>query len=257
MHSIQSVSIAGSGTVATHLGNALVDAGIQIDYCWNRTHSKALQLANELDTKATESINDLGKSDLILCCISDDALPHFMPVLSEIAPVAAVSGTTNILTFTHTKPIGVFYPLQTFSKGRKITLLDVPFFIECSDSEFEKSLLELAGKLSKQVHSLSWEKRQHLHLAAVLVNNFTNHLADLAQKHLNETNLSFDWLIPLLEETVAKLKEQSAFDAQTGPARRNDMTTIKRHLELLHGKDADVYKILTSSILERYHNDQL
>lgn len=257
MHSINSVSIAGSGTVATHLGHAFIEAGIQVDYCWNRTPSKALRLASELNAAAAESLSDLGKSDLIVCCISDDALAHFIPVLSAIAPVAAVSGTTNVLSFNHTGPIGVFYPLQTFSNGRKIPLDTIPFFIEASETELEHSLLELAGKLSKQVHSLSWEKRQHLHLAAVLINNFTNHLADIAQKHLNETHLSFDWLLPLLEETVAKLREQSAYDAQTGPARRNDLTTIKRHLELLNGKDAEVYKTLTSSILERYHNDQL
>lgn len=257
MQSIRSVSIAGAGNVAEHLGKALLNSGIQIDYCWNRTPEKAETLATVLKAKTTVSISDFGKSDLILCCLSDDALAEYIPQLSEIAPVAATSGTVNVVTFPHTCPVNVFYPLQTFSSGRVISLEHVPFFIESSDPNWENALLELAGLLSEEVHVLSWEKRQHLHLAAVLVNNFTNHLADIAQRHLQEQQLPFTWLLPLLEETIAKLGKQSAFDAQTGPAKRNDLTTIKRHLELLHGKDAEVYKALSSSISERYHHDKL
>ena len=257
MQSIRSVSIAGAGNVATHLGKALLKSGIRIDYCWNRTSEKAEKLANILNAHVTESIADFGKSDLILCCLSDDALEAYIPQFSEIKPVAATSGTVNVLALPHTNPVSVFYPLQTFSQGRDISLENVPFFIESSNPDWENKLSELTRLLSNEVHRLSWEKRQHLHVAAVLVNNFTNHLADIAQRHLQEQHLPFEWLLPLLEETVAKLNVQSAFDAQTGPAKRNDSTTIQRHLELLNGKDAEVYKVLTSSISERYHHDKL
>lgn len=257
MQSIHSVSIAGSGTVALHLGRSLVKAGITVNACWNRTPDKAKSLATILKSTVAESLDDLGASDLILCCMSDDALAEYIPRLSAIAPVAATSGTANVLAFPHTNPTGVFYPLQTFSSGRVISLKNVPFFIESSDSDQENALLELAGLLSKEAHRLSWEKRQHLHLAAVLVNNFTNHLADIAQQHLLVHQIPFFWLLPLMEETIEKLKEQSAFEAQTGPAKRNDLNTIKRHLELLDGKDAEVYKIISSSISERYHHDKL
>jgi predicted short-subunit dehydrogenase-like oxidoreductase (DUF2520 family) len=94
-----------------------------------------------------------------------------------------------------------------------------------------------------------------LHLAAVLVNNFTNHLATIAQDYLTTAALPFNWLLPLLEETVAKLKEQPALTAQTGPAKRNDQTTIQRHLELLKREDIAVYMALTSSIIKHHQHD--
>lgn len=255
MQSVRSVSIAGAGNVAVHLGKALVKAGIRIDFCWNRSHDKAVVLSNELHATATTDLTDFRKSDLILCCLSDDALTEFIPLLSAIGPVAATSGTVDVLTLDHSGPVGVLYPLQTFTKGRAISLENVPFFVESSVPEWEVSLLELARRISQKVYVLSWKKRQHLHLAAVFVNNFTNHLASIAQKHLESEALPFDWLLPLLDETIAKLKEQPAAVAQTGPARRNDVTTIKRHLDLLSGKDAEVYRILTASITEFYHHD--
>lgn len=255
MQSVCSVSIAGAGNVAAHLGKALVKAGIRLDYCWNRNSEKAEILANELHAEATKDLTDFRKSDLILCCLSDDALTEYIPQLSAIGPVAATSGTVDVLTLDHTGPVGVFYPLQTFTKGRVISLQHVPFFVESSVPEWETLLLELARRISQEVHILSWKKRQHLHLAAVFVNNFTNHLASIAQHHLKSQDLPFDWLLPLMDETLAKLKEQPAFAAQTGPARRNDINTLKRHLELLSGNDAEVYRILSASITELYHHD--
>jgi predicted short-subunit dehydrogenase-like oxidoreductase (DUF2520 family) len=193
-------------------------------------------------------------SDLIVCAVSDDALPEILPVLSQIAPVAATSGTFNVLPLQHEHPIGVFYPLQSFSKAREIDLSSVPFFIESTNAELTQQLVLLAQRLSPVVTELSWERRVHLHLAAVFVNNFTNHLIDIAQQHLEAENLSFDWLKPLLHETIAKLDAKNAKDAQTGPAKRGDRQTIQQHLAMLPEHEAAIYRLLSDSIHQRFQS---
>ena len=252
MRTISSISIVGAGNVAVHLATGLLKAGVRIDYCWNRTQEKAMVLAEQLQCSVATKIEDLAKSDLILCAVSDDALSMLIPQLSAIAPVVATSGTVDVVTTTGLFPVGVFYPLQTFSKNRKVDLSVVPIFVESNSPEFTHSLLELGLKISNTVTELPWEKRVQLHLAAVFVNNFTNHLIDLAQQQLTQADLSFDWLKPLLLETVEKLNDQTAFNAQTGPARRADLKTIERHIAMLPTEQAAIYKLLSSSIQQRY-----
>jgi len=252
MRTISSISIVGAGNVAVHLATGLLKAGIRIDYCWNRTQAKATELASQLQCKIASKIEDLAASDLILCAVSDDALAALIPQLSAIAPVVATSGTVDVVAISGHFPIGVFYPLQTFSKNRSVELSVVPIFIESNSHEFKQSLKELGSKISHTVTELSWGKRVQLHLAAVFVNNFTNHLIDIAQQQLIEADLSFDWLKPLLLETVEKLNDQTAYNAQTGPARRADLTTIERHIAMLPTEQAAIYKLLSSSIQQRY-----
>lgn len=252
MRTISSISIVGAGNVALHLATGLLKAGIKIDFCWNRTPEKAAELAVLLECKAASKIDDLAGSELILCAVSDDALPFLIPQLSAIAPVIATSGTVDVVTLSTNFPAGVFYPLQTFSLNRAVDLTTVPIFIESNAPEFTQALLELGNKISRTVIELPWEKRVQLHLAAVFVNNFTNHLIDIAQQQLNQADLSFDWLKPLLLETVEKLNGQTAFSAQTGPARRADLKTIERHVNMLSPEQAAIYKLLSSSIQQRY-----
>ena len=252
MRTISSISIVGAGNVAVHLATGLSKAGIRVDYCWNRTQEKAIKLAEQLQCEVASTIAELSKSDLILCAVSDDALPVVIPQLSAIAPVVATSGTVDVIANSGHFPVGVFYPLQTFSKNRSVDLSVVPIFVESNSPEFTLSLVELGLKISSTVTELPWEKRVQLHLAAVFVNNFTNHLIDIAQQQLTQADLSFDWLKPLLLETVEKLNDQTAFNAQTGPARRADLKTIERHIAMLPTEQAAIYKLLSSSIQQRY-----
>lgn len=252
MQTVSSLSIAGTGNVARHLGKALVQAGVRIEYVYGRSAEKAAALASALGCKMTLDPSDLSDSGLILCAVSDNALPELIPQLSKLAPVATTSGTVNALGLPHTHPVGVFYPLQTFSPNRETDLSHVPFFVEGSQADFTEQLKALAWQISPTVTELSHEQRAHLHLAAVYVNNFTNHLIDIAQQQLQREKLPFAWLEPLLRETVAKLGQQSAKDAQTGPARRNDTQTIQQHISMLSPEDAQLYRLLSDSIRKRF-----
>ncbi|HLP56002.1 MAG TPA: DUF2520 domain-containing protein [Fluviicola sp.] len=256
MRTISSVSVVGAGNVAVHLATGLMNAGIRIDSCWNRRPEKTAEMVALLGCRAALKTEELAGCDLILCAVSDDALSELIPQLSSVAPVVATSGTVDVSGFSTGFPVGVFYPLQTFSRNRTVDLAGVPIFVESSAPLLTHALLELGRRISSTVNELPWEKRVQLHLAAVFVNNFTNHLIDLAQQQLTEADLSFDWLRPLLLETVQKLNDQTAYDAQTGPARRADFKTMERHIAMLSPEQAAIYQLLSSSIQQRYnHHD--
>jgi predicted short-subunit dehydrogenase-like oxidoreductase (DUF2520 family) len=152
---------------------------------------------------------------------------------------------------------GVFYPLQSISSNRKISFKHVPICIEASDKSTLSIVEELASIISKNIHVTTSVQRKKLHLAAVIVNNFTNHLYHLAFEYLNKENISPELLYTLMEETTAKAIELNPHEAQTGPAKRKDKETIKAHKELLK-KNPDlqnIYNLLTESIIKTYHHE--
>lgn len=254
MKSIQKIVLIGAGNVAEHLGQAFIDVGIKIIGIYSRTSSKSQKLALKFKCEVFDSIQNLPFADLYLICINDDQIKQVVKNIPSNQFTAYTSGTVELTQFISHKNIGVFYPLQTFSKDSNVTLFEVPFLIESNDTEFSQVLFELAYKISRNVLFATSEDRKKIHLAAVMINNFTNHLVYLATEFLEKNNLNSSILNPLLEETINKLKTTSPFDAQTGPARRGDSETIKAHLSLLDDNAKEIYKILSESITKHYFN---
>lgn len=251
MHQRLKISIAGTGNVARHLGHALKDSADLI-FVLGRNAAKTNELAKSLGCNPTNNPADLAGSDLIVCCYSDDALGTAIPELSMIAPVASTSGTADVLAFAHDHPVGVFYPLQTFSGTEPISFKNLPLFIEASEESLKELLKTLAAAIGANAIEMTAEERLKLHIAAVFTNNFTNHLIAIAQRFAADNKIDYNWLMPLLEQTIRKLHSQTAKDAQTGPARRGDKTTIEKHLSLLNNDEQLIYRMLSESIQKQY-----
>ena len=148
---------------------------------------------------------------------------------------------------------GAFYPLQTFTKEKELDFSNIPICIEAENQKDVSILSELAGYISKNVKEVSSTQRKSLHLAAVFANNFTNHLYQAAYDICDESNLSFDLIKPLIIETADKIRTLSPFEAQTGPARRNDTVTISDHIEMLANPNRkEIYSQLSKSIQKNY-----
>ena len=148
---------------------------------------------------------------------------------------------------------GVFYPLQTFSKDREVDFENIPLCVEAKNLEDLVLLKKLAKAISKSVYEISSEQRKSLHLAAVFVNNFTNHLYHIGNEICRKNKLPFDILKPLILETASKVNTLPPIEAQTGPAKRNDEETIEKQLDQLQNREQrEVYQILTNSIKASY-----
>jgi predicted short-subunit dehydrogenase-like oxidoreductase (DUF2520 family) len=243
------ITLIGSGNVAQHLIKAFTKSElVEIVQVFSRKKEKLSSLI-EFE-KIVSNFEDLKESDLYIIAVTDNAIAEVsqqLPFNNQL--VVHTSGTASIETLDDKNRKGVFYPLQTFSKNKEIDFSVIPICLE-ADNTFDFRVLETVAKsISKAVFPINSEQRKALHLAAVFVNNFTNHLYQIGQEICEENQVPFDILKPLIQETAEKIKILDPVDAQTGPAKRNDSNTIEAHLEYLTNENQkNIYKILTQSI---------
>jgi len=251
MKGIKSMSIIGTGNVAFHLGNSFIERGIPIVSVYGRNPSKSKELADLWRCNVAESISEI-ETEFVLVCVTDSSVEEVISKIPLNCKLAYTSGSVDLVSFTERKNTGVFYPLQTFSKEKSVNIFEVPMLIEADSSDFAHELFDLAWVISRNVHFASSVERKKYHLSAVWANNFTNHLIYTAKNYLDSENLNWQILMPLLKETVDKLTYLDPFDAQTGPARRNDLTTIEAQEKMQEGMQKELYSLLTKSIQETY-----
>lgn len=226
----------GSGNLATNLTLAWKEAGILVEQVFSRTEANAKALAEQLGcawtTSTEEIIND---ADLYLFSLKDSALEAVASRLPKNNGLwIHTAGSMPLSVFEpFTTRRGVIYPLQTFSKSRRVNLDNVPFFLEANSEEDGAILEQLARAVSRDVRFLPSEKRRHLHLAAVFACNFVNHIYALADDILREEGIPFEVVLPLIDETAAKVHRLTPREAQTGPAIRYDENVINKHLAML------------------------
>lgn len=249
-----SINIIGAGRVATHLATCLHQLGYRIPAVFSRTESSAKRLAEQVKAAACTDLTSLPTADIYILSVTDTALPSLLPALQSIAADSLVLHTAGsmplALLSAHFPMCGVLYPMQTFSHGRALNYREIPLFIEANNEQALTQLSALAHLISDHVHPLSSEERKLLHLSAVFACNFANHCYSMAEEILHKINLNYTILLPLIQETTAKLADLSPREAQTGPAVRNDQNVIQRHLNLLADDPAlqSIYAELSKNI---------
>ncbi len=247
-----SIVLVGTGNIAENLFHAL------------RTtqHSRLIQIVGrnpvalqkfQKDVQTTSDLDQIAEADIYILAVSDSAIRSVSQKLSQRKGIVVhTSGATPMDALVSERK-GVFYPLQTFTKGRILDFSGIPICIEASDVQLLETLREIAKSISKKVYEVNSEKRKKLHIAAVFTNNFSNHLFHIGEMICEEDNLPFELLKPLLLETVQKLEILSPFEAQTGPARRKDIESMRRHLEQLSSDEhKKLYRLLSESIAKTY-----
>jgi predicted short-subunit dehydrogenase-like oxidoreductase (DUF2520 family) len=243
------VVIIGSGNVAQHLISTFQNAAnVTLVQAYARQEEKLLHLLPA--DKITNSFAGIKEADIYIISVTDDAIAGVSAQLPfENRLVVHTSGSVSLEQLDPKNRRGVFYPLQTFSKNKAVHFTTVPLCLE-SESESDYPLLEqLAKEVSHSVYSISSEQRKSLHVAAVFVSNFANHMYTLGNDICTENNIPFEILKPLIQETANKIESLPPLQAQTGPAVRNDRQTIAKHLDFLtDGNKKAIYTLLTQSI---------
>ncbi len=259
MGNINSIVVIGSGNVATNLAIAFNNIGVQILQVYSRNTTHAKLLADKVSATYTDNLADIKlNADLYIISINDDAIENIASSLKLSEKlVVHTSGSINMDVLKDiSSNYGVFYPLQTFSKDTLIELIDVPFCIEANTIEAEAVLTNLAGTVSKDVRIINSDERKIIHLAAVFACNFSNYMYLIAESLLKEHTISFDILKPLILHTANKMNTLSPMLTQTGPAKRNDLKLIEKHISLLKETPdyLEIYKTISKSIVDKYHN---
>ena len=253
---IENVVIIGAGNLATQLALALIKNGIQVKQVFSRTPESASELATKIGASFTNHLAQLvTNADLYVIAVKDSAIRKVLENLSldqnSLIVHTAGSVPINILD-GFTLNYGVLYPLQTFSKSRKVDFSVIPICIEANHPSILIKLQEFAGRLSNSVHQINSDERKTLHLAAIFTNNFVNHFYTIGAEVLQDKKLNFDLLKPLIRETAEKIETIHPIDAQTGPAKRSDSAIINAQLKMLQDKPElqKIYSFVTENILQ-------
>ncbi|SFF38859.1 Rossmann-like and DUF2520 domain-containing protein [Thermoflexibacter ruber] len=256
------IAIIGAGNVAWHLASNLEKEGHQITEVYSRNLANAKALARTLwNAKPTNSLDfSHSQASIFLVCVSDNALQEVIEqiALPEEVIIAHTSGTHSLEILERANAyIGVFYPLQTFTKDKEVNFKNVPICLEANEAEVLEVLIELAESISSQVYEISTPQRQVLHLSAVFACNFTNFLFTISKEILERNEMPFDLLQNLIQETVQKAFVLSPENAQTGPAKRGDTSIVEKHLTLLESYPVEwkvLYELFTQQIRAYYQN---
>jgi predicted short-subunit dehydrogenase-like oxidoreductase (DUF2520 family) len=250
---IKNIVLVGAGNVATQFGIALYEAGLNIRQVYSRTSVSAVTLAERLHSDPVDDPAAIEPgADLYVIAVVDDAVEK---VAGQLDPGDKfLVHTSGALPMEVLEPFarnyGVIYPVQTFSRTRKIDFTNVPVCIESNNLANLEVLNQLVSHVSNDVRAIPSPQRKVLHMAAVFACNFPNFMYAVAGSLLQGAHLDFDLLKPLILETAEKVQEINPEAAQTGPAFRGDQKVMGAHLEMLRRNRPlyDLYKQISKEI---------
>jgi len=259
---LKSVNIIGAGNVAHFFGYKLNDEGYKIRCIYNRTLEKANALAMLCGSMATNDIISLPKTDITIIAITDDHVGRIAEEVYRIhghsLPLIHTSGALSLDVFLmyELQQVGVIWPLQSIILGQISGLENVPLCIDARNDTFKKEIEKICIDISDNVAYMPSSQKKHAHVAAVIANNFTNHLLAIAESYCQEHGIDFNLLKPLIIQSIQKIETDSPRDIQTGPARRMDLHTINDQMDLIEDKDLKkIYRTISKSIIKTYHEN--
>lgn len=260
---ISKIVMFGAGNLAFHLAEALHKSGYRIVQVYSRTEDNARKLADMVNAKPITNYNEFDPTaDILIFALNDTVLFEFISKIQFSGQLALhTSGSLSMDIFKgKADHYGVLYPLQTFSKFRKVNFYEVPLFIEAGNPKDLANLQMFASSLgARTLHADSSQRRQ-IHLAAVFASNFVNHMYSLGGQLAKKSGFSFDVLKPIILETALKAVESGEPVAcQTGPAFRRNIEIMAKHLEMMPDSSnmQKIYTFVSNSIVEMHHNETI
>ncbi len=255
------IVLIGAGNLATHLSKALIKEGNYICQVFSRTIESARELGVKIGINYTNNINEVyTNADIYIFSVSDRAIEQILKniTVEENPLLIHTAGSIDMKIFKcYSKNYGVMYPLQTFSKKRLVNFREIPVCIEASNNESMEVIQQMSCSISDSVYKMKYDKRVYLHLSAVFACNFTNYMYSVANRILEQNDIPFDIMKPLIKETVSKVEDIPPVKAQTGPAIRNDKEVILKHKELLENNTdlQKLYTFVSNSIIKHILSD--
>lgn len=253
--------IVGTGNTAWFMATRLVKAGHTCMGIYGRQKDRAEQLAKTIKAPVLNDLSDIGDhADCCILAITDHAIKDVAGNFSfQHTTLVHTAGSVNRTVLEpYAQHTGVLWPIYSIVKDNLPKHREVPVTIKGNTEHAEDVLLQLAIAITDIYYTISWEQRQWLHLCAVLCNNFTNHMMAVSEQICHKQHVPFSLLYPIVTQTAERIRQSSPKLLQTGPAKRNDMITIDRHLGLLaqNPEWASLYAAITTSIEKMYGNDK-
>ncbi|WP_417360640.1 Rossmann-like and DUF2520 domain-containing protein [Galbibacter sp.] len=252
------IVLLGGGNVAHQLFTQ-VSKNSEVDLVqWYNRNIVAIEKF-EQQTAITDQLENLKEADIYIIAVSDIAIAEISSALPfQDRFVVHTSGNTSMEAIDSKNRRGVYYPLQSFSKDKQLQWPEIPLLIEAAEEKDLELLQKLAKSMTDKVYMINSQQRSGIHLTAVFVNNFVNHMYTIGADLCDQEQIPFEIFFPLINQTTKSLNTTPPKASQTGPAVRGDLNTISSHLEqLTNPLHKEIYKSITRSILNTHGREKL
>ena len=249
---ISKIYVVGYGNLGKHLSEYFIQNSINFGGIFT---DQNISVAG-IDIYRKSAINQTLKTgDVLFVTTKDDEIASVIRQVENPDVVKIYcSGSVSLESLSTISNCGVWYPLYSFSGNTSIDWNKVPVFIEYSNEYIFEILSNLCGELNKEFHVLNSQNRKQLHLAAVFANNFVNACFIGANEVIKENeSLKFDYLLPIIQQTIEKVAIGNPKDCQTGPAKRHDENTLIEHSNMLKQLPSEqaIYKAISTYIQQK------
>ncbi|MCB0699909.1 MAG: DUF2520 domain-containing protein [Chitinophagales bacterium] len=253
--------IAGTGNTAWFMATRLVKAGNKCLGVWGRNIEHANDLADVINAPVLHELSQIkDDADGCILAITDNAIEDIAKQLSfEHTTLIHTAGSVSRMVLQpYAQHAGIMWPVYSIVKDNLPKHREIPIVIKGTTDHSEEVLKKLVADISDICYTISWEQRQWLHLCAVMSNNFVNHMMAISEEICNKQQIPFSLLYPIVNQTTERIKHASPKKLQTGPAKRNDVNTIEKHLEMLaqNPQWKELYESITTSIDKMYRKNK-
>jgi len=251
---IEQVTIIGSGNVASFFAKFFHHNGLKVKSVVARNVSKGELLAKQVNATCLSSMPQFAENDLVLICVKDDAIASVSQTING-GLVCHTSGAQSINSLQNQNNFGVIYPFHSILVNSTVENISFPLFIEGNTNHTLSAISEFLKDIPAQIVSVTSDNRLKYHLSAVFANNFTNAMLLAAQKICNVHQLDFNYLHPLISQSIQQALRFGPENSQTGPAKRQDLKTMNSHLQLLENNDnlIELYKVMSEFINKEFN----
>lgn len=251
------IAIIGSGNIATFFATKFAACGHEIIQVISPTIEHAREFASQFNCDYKTSVNELNnETEVCVFAVKDDIIQSLLTQHNFNQKILIhTAGSIRLDQLSNASPnTGCIWCMYSINKNYLPHRTNIPLIVNSSNEACLKIVTQLASCISTSIYSLTDEQKLKAHLAAVFANNFANHMFSIGQDILNEENIPFQLLVPLIENTVEKLNYSNPDKLQTGPAIRHDEDTIQKHLDQLKEYEdyRRIYQLLTASIQSKY-----
>jgi predicted short-subunit dehydrogenase-like oxidoreductase (DUF2520 family) len=197
---------------------------------------------------------------IVFLAVPDDQIAETAVRMSRLKPDLRLSFVhlSGALDLDPLRPLrghalGSFHPLQSFPFPREPAAFHgITVAVDATSSALMRRLRTLARDLGAKPHHVSERDRAAYHAAAVYASNFVDVVIAEAVRLLEKIGwseeASLEALLPLVEGALANVRDRGPVRALTGPIRRGDADTVRRHLGVVD--NPDLYRMLALVALE-------
>jgi predicted short-subunit dehydrogenase-like oxidoreductase (DUF2520 family) len=254
--SFPDIVIVGSGNIASALAERFSINGHSPSIL-ARNIVKAQSICDQHRLNLITDLSQISSDAFVILGVSDAAIPELAQQFAHHEGILCHCSGSVPMDALHHPRASVLYPLQTFSSSVKTNWENVAVFIEATRKEDYLLMSDVSLLLNDRAAvECTSEMRLRIHLAAVIACNFTNANMWWAEQILDQIDMPLELIRHLVETAIANAFDKGPLVAQTGPARRNDIEVIQKHMQLLSEHEKEIYAKFSTFITDKFHSDR-